>query len=106
MCVAYDIDGVETKTYPAIAKVLSKAVPIYEELEGWSEEIPPPSSVTGFEVLPGPLRKYLDFIEKATGSKVSVVSVGKLPLAGCHATSPSLGKADRARPQRSYWTGA
>jgi adenylosuccinate synthase len=76
VCVAYEVDGTKTKTYPASAQVLSKVIPIYEELEGWSEEIPPSSSLTGFDVLPAPLKKYIDFIEKSTGSKVAVVSVG------------------------------
>jgi adenylosuccinate synthase len=76
VCVAYEIDGTETKTFPASAHLLSKAVPIYEELDGWSEDIPPPSSFSGFEGLPGALKDYISFVEKSTGSKVAVVSVG------------------------------
>ena len=76
VCVAYEIDGAETRTLPASAKELSKVIPIYEELEGWSEDIPTPSSLTSFDALPGPMKKYLEFIEKYTGSEVALVSVG------------------------------
>jgi adenylosuccinate synthase len=38
VCVAYDIDGEETTNFPASATTLTNAVPIYEELEGWTHD--------------------------------------------------------------------
>ncbi len=76
VCVAYDINGVETKTFPACADALSEASPIYEELDGWSEEIGVTSESYNLDNLPGQLRNYLNFIESSTGSKVALLSVG------------------------------
>lgn len=76
VCVAYDINGTESKIFPASAKVLSEAVPIYEEMEGWSEEIQIHSDLKGLKSLPDQLQKYISLIERSTGSEVALVSVG------------------------------
>ncbi|MHA3963552.1 MAG: adenylosuccinate synthase [Candidatus Thorarchaeota archaeon SMTZ1-45] len=76
VCVEYDIDGIETRSYPASAELLSDATPVYDKLEGWSEinMISPKSK--GFSNLPHQLRNYLNFIEEITGSQIAMVSVG------------------------------
>ena len=76
VCVAYEINGTETRTFPASAQVLSEAIPIYEEMEGWFEEIQVPSDSTSLKSLPDQLQRYLSFIERSTGSKVVLVSIG------------------------------
>ncbi|MFW9974133.1 MAG: adenylosuccinate synthase [Candidatus Thorarchaeota archaeon] len=76
VCVAYDINGSETKTFPACADTLSEASPIYEELDGWSEEIGISSESYDLDNLPVQLQNYLSFIESSTGSKVALLSVG------------------------------
>jgi adenylosuccinate synthase len=73
VCVAYDIDGVETKTFPASAEILANAIPVYMELEGWIGDLTKCKEV---EDLPDQLQKYMAFIENSTGSKVVIVSVG------------------------------
>lgn len=76
VCVAYDINGIESSSYPASAVVLSDATPVYEELEGWSEDdIDSPNS-EGLDNLPLQLRNYLAFIEESTTSKIAMISFG------------------------------
>jgi adenylosuccinate synthase len=73
VCVAYDIDGAETKTFPASAELLANATPVYMELEGWVGDL---AKCEGFEDLPEQLKKYMSLIENSTGSKAVIVSVG------------------------------
>ncbi|MFW9786322.1 MAG: adenylosuccinate synthase [Candidatus Thorarchaeota archaeon] len=76
VCIAYDIDGEETKSFPASAQVLSDVTPVYEELEGWTEELKVSQNIDGVDSLPDQLRKYLGFIEHTTSSVVSLLSIG------------------------------
>ena len=52
---------------------VARATPIYEELEGWNEDL---SQMTSFEELPLNAKKYIRFIEDFTGVRVSMISVG------------------------------
>lgn len=47
--------------------------PIYEELEGWEEDI---TKVRSYEELPKTAKKYIEFIEEYLGINVYLVSVG------------------------------
>ncbi|MCQ4034424.1 adenylosuccinate synthase [Kaistella montana] len=47
--------------------------PIYEELEGWTEDI---TKVRSYDELPGNAKKYIEFIENYLGINVYLVSVG------------------------------
>lgn len=47
--------------------------PIYEELEGWDEDI---TTVRSYDELPAAAKKYIEFIEKYLGINVYLVSVG------------------------------
>ena len=58
------------------AQVLADAIPVYEEVEGWSEEIQVTSDSEGLESSPDQLQGYLSLIERSTGSKIALVSVG------------------------------
>ena len=46
--------------------------PIYEELEGWDEDI----TTVSYDELPAAAKKYIEFIEKYLGINVYLVSVG------------------------------
>ena len=76
VCVAYEIDGSETTRYPASSQKLSRAVPVYEEIAGWSEEITVSPGSNDIDDLPKQLQKYISLIEGSTGSMVTMVSVG------------------------------
>ncbi len=72
VCVAYEIDGVKTTSFP-YGEALLKAKPVYEYLEGWKTDI---SGCRSFDELPVQAKNYIRFIEKATDCKITLVSVG------------------------------
>jgi adenylosuccinate synthase len=74
VCRAYSIDGEETDFFPSDANELAKAVPVYESLPGWKEDI---SKVNTYDELPQNAKKYIELVEKIT--KVPVTMIGKGP---------------------------
>lgn len=72
ICVGYEIDGKVTKDFPTTVE-LAKAKPVYEVLPGWKEDI---RGITEYDKLPENCRKYIEFIEKELGVKISMVSNG------------------------------
>lgn len=73
ICTAYEIDGERYESVPANTDLLYRAKPIYEELDGWDEDI---TKVKKYEDLPENCKKYLKRIEEIVKCKISVVSVG------------------------------
>lgn len=72
VCVGYEIDGKVTKEFPTTAE-LAKAKPVYEMLDGWKSDI---RGIKKYEELPENCRKYIEFIEKEIGVKITMVSNG------------------------------
>lgn len=72
VCVAYDIDGVETTSFPA-GERLNRAKPVYEYLEGWKCDI---SQCRKLSELPKAAYDYIGFIKKAADCRIKYVSVG------------------------------
>jgi adenylosuccinate synthase len=73
ICVAYDVDGERTETMPTTQTGVHHAVPVYEYLDGWSEDI---SHARSFEELPKNAQAYVRRIEELSGAPVSVIGVG------------------------------
>lgn len=73
ICVGYKFDGKVIDYFPASLKDLEKCEPIYEEFEGWGEEV---AEARSYNELPENAKKYLTRIEELTGTKISIVSVG------------------------------
>ena len=73
VCVAYDIDGTVTQEMPLTQSDFHHAVPVYEELPGWSEDI---SEVRRFADLPRAARDYVLRIEELAHCRVSAIGVG------------------------------
>ena len=73
ICTAYMLDGRQIDYYPASLKELERCEPVYEEFDGWTEDI---STVTEYDQLPANAKKYLDRIEELTGLQLMTVSVG------------------------------
>ena len=73
VCVGYKFDGKVIDYFPASLKDLEKCEPIYEEFEGWGEEV---AEARNYNELPENAKKYLTRIEELTGTKISIVSVG------------------------------
>ena len=59
--------------FPVSSQILADCIPKYHSLPGWEEDI---SNITNFAELPENAKKYVYFIEKEIGKKVSIVSVG------------------------------
>ncbi|NQT39532.1 MAG: adenylosuccinate synthase [Planctomycetes bacterium] len=73
ICVAYEIDGKRVTDFPSHIDDLRRAVPVYETVPGWEEEI---TEVRRFEDLPVKARQYVDRLSELVGRRVGVVSVG------------------------------
>jgi adenylosuccinate synthase len=73
VCVAYEADGVRYELPPYHQSVLHDVTPVYEELEGWREDV---SSCTSFEQLPGAAKDYVAFLADRVGVPIHVVGVG------------------------------
>jgi adenylosuccinate synthase len=73
ICTAYRYDGKRITEFPASSKVMQKADPVYEEMDGWSE---PLDNVRDFSDLPKSAQKYVRRIEKVIGTEIILVSVG------------------------------
>ncbi|GAA3677576.1 adenylosuccinate synthase [Nocardioides ginsengisoli] len=73
VCVAYDVDGVRHDEMPVNQTDFHHAVPIYENLPGWTEDI---SGCRSFDELPKNARDYVEFVEARSGARISVVGVG------------------------------
>jgi len=71
--VGYRVDGSEFDEVPAHQSFFHRAEPVYEELDGWMEEI---DEARTFEDLPKAARAYVRRIEELVDVPVSVVSVG------------------------------
>ncbi len=73
MCVGYELDGKVIDYFPASLEDLARCKPVYEEFEGWGEEV---ADARSYEELPENAKTYLRRIEEFTGTKVSIVGVG------------------------------
>ncbi|MBO4494954.1 MAG: adenylosuccinate synthase [Clostridiales bacterium] len=72
VCVKYEVNGELTDEFP-FPVALKDAKPVIEYFDGWQCDI---SDIKKWEDLPENARKYVEFIEKEIGCKVTYVSVG------------------------------
>jgi adenylosuccinate synthase len=73
ICVAYEVDGVRYDDLPMTQTAFHHAKPIFEELDGWWEDI---SKCRTFDELPDNAQRYIERVEELCGARVSVVGVG------------------------------
>ena len=73
ICTGYRVEGSQYEDFPPHQSLFHKAQPIYEDLDGWMEEI---DEAKTFEDLPKAAREYVRRIEELVDVPVSVVSVG------------------------------
>jgi len=74
ICAHYEIDGKRVTDFPTDSDVLAKAVPIYEELPGWSEDI---SQIKQFSDLPENAKRYVARLADLVETPICLVSVGR-----------------------------
>ena len=73
VCVAYDVGGVRHDEMPVNQTDFHHATPIYEELDGWREDI---TGCRSFEDLPANAQAYVLRVEELIGARVSAIGVG------------------------------
>jgi adenylosuccinate synthase len=73
VCTAYDVDGVKHTEIPLTQTDFHHAKPVYEEFEGWTEDI---SGAREFSDLPKAAQDYVLALEELSGVRISAVGVG------------------------------
>ncbi|WP_075892313.1 MULTISPECIES: adenylosuccinate synthase [Actinomyces] len=73
VCVAYEVDGKRVDEMPIDQTSFHHAVPVYEELPGWEEDI---TGVRTFEDLPANAQSYIRFLEEQSRCRISSIGVG------------------------------
>jgi adenylosuccinate synthase len=73
VATAYRYEGKTYEDFPPHQTIVHKAEAMYEELEGWGDEL---GEARSFEELPPAARKYVDRITDLGGVPVRTVSVG------------------------------
>jgi len=79
VCKSYKLGRDKTGTFPSTMGLLAKCEPVYDELEGWPD-MPREEMVAlarkGYSALPKEMREYIRYVEKGTGVKVEIASIG------------------------------
>lgn len=73
VATSYRLNGSATKAFPATAEQVIAAEPVYEEFDGWKENI---RQARSFSDLPAAAREYVNALERLAGVPVETVSVG------------------------------
>nr|WP_042183720.1 adenylosuccinate synthase [Kibdelosporangium sp. MJ126-NF4]CEL15779.1 Adenylosuccinate synthetase [Kibdelosporangium sp. MJ126-NF4]CTQ93705.1 Adenylosuccinate synthetase (EC 6.3.4.4) [Kibdelosporangium sp. MJ126-NF4] len=73
ICVGYEVDGRRVGDMPMTQTDVHHAIPVYEELPGWWEDI---SECREFAELPANARAYVERLEELSGARVSAIGVG------------------------------
>lgn len=73
ICKGYKYEGKVIENFPASLEDLALCEPVYEEMDGWDEEI---STARSFDELPNNAKKYIKRIEELIGINASIISVG------------------------------
>lgn len=71
ICTAYKVNGEITSRFPTDSNAVIE--PILTPFKGWQQDI---SNIKTYDELPVEFKMYIQYIEKETGAKVSIVSVG------------------------------
>jgi adenylosuccinate synthase len=73
VCTAYRLEDKVITEFPASTELVARCQPVYEELEGWEEEL---SEAKEISQLPPAAQRYLARIEELTQTPIHIVSVG------------------------------
>ena len=73
VAVGYEIDGKVCHSYPGNLRKSKNLKIIYDELNGWKEDI---TQIKNYEDLPENCKKYVEYIEKKLKCNISMISVG------------------------------
>ena len=73
LCVGYENENEVINDYPYDQNILNTADPVYEILNGWTEDI---TSIKRFDDLPENAKKYINAIEEFIEIPITFISVG------------------------------
>ncbi len=73
ICTSYEYDGEQIEHFPADVDILNRCRPVYEEMDGWDEDI---RDVRSFDALPLNAQRYIRRIEEIIETEVLMVSLG------------------------------
>jgi adenylosuccinate synthase len=73
VCVAYEVNGVRHDEMPVNQTDFHHALPIFETLPGWKQDI---SGCRKFEDLPQEAQDFVEYVEARIGARISIVGVG------------------------------
>jgi len=73
VCVGYRVGGEVVDEMPMTQTDFHHAVPVYEELPGWDEDI---SLARSLEDLPKNAQAYVEALEEMSGARISAIGVG------------------------------
>lgn len=72
ICTHYEYDGKKMDNLPYSVDP-DKVTPIYTELQGWDEDL---RGINSYDQLPENFKKYVQYIEEAMSTPITLVSVG------------------------------
>ena len=73
VCVAYEVDGRKLDEMPMTQTEFHHAVPVYEHLDGWTEDL---SGARSFADLPVNAQAYVRALEQMSGAPFASIGVG------------------------------
>ena len=73
VCVGYKFEDKVIDYFPASLEDLAKCEPIFEDFDGWGDEV---ADARSYDELPENAKKYLKKIEEFTQTRIAYVSVG------------------------------
>ncbi len=73
ICVGYELDGQVLDYPPESTDLFARCTPVYEDVEGWTEEI---TDARSYQELPQAVKSYVDRLEELQKVKITIVSVG------------------------------
>jgi adenylosuccinate synthase len=73
VCVGYEVGGRRLDLPPAASRAWEQAVPVYEELAGWSEAL---GEMRALDDLPENARRYVASLQAVVGVPIAMVSIG------------------------------
>jgi adenylosuccinate synthase len=73
ICVGYKYKGEVFEQFPPHQTIFHKCEPVYEELEGWQEDI---TNIKKFEALPEAVKRYIGRIQELGQVPSAMISVG------------------------------
>lgn len=73
VCVAYELDGKRVEMVPASVEDYNRCQPVYETVQGWSEDT---TGIGSYDELPGGAKRYVDYLSRLLDLPVPIISVG------------------------------